>query len=733
MKNSWHIFINDLKNISTNWVAAIIIGGLILLPSLYAWFNIWASWDPYGSTDQLPIAVVNEDKGAVVRDKEIDVGGELVNTLKENKSMDWQFVNREKALDKLEFGDYFAVIIIPENFSEKLGTVISDQPEKADVEYYVNEKINAIAPKITDKGVSVIVDQISSNFISTVNGIIFDVFNDLGIEIEKNLPDIEKFENYLFTLEDNLPIIHDKLTQTETDANSAEDLINQAQGLIPRVEEGTAKGLGTIDNTTSFLEKAENRLNDISPQIEKDLASIQKMVLDTNSFVKDIDSSSIDFSEGNQISDTLTERIDESLQSIGTIKEVLHQVQQENPSEEETSENQDSEKVANQETINNAISELESMEQQLNGIQDQVSSMNTLMNHKKDEVNEVFTSIKERAQTINERVDAFVLEYKENIEPTVRKEVASAKSTLNEARTILASIQSTIPEVENMLNRTEGNLLDGEEVLHDILGEFPYINDKVKELANRVRKIQSETDINEIIDLLQNDPEAERGFFEEPVVLNQNKIFPIPNYGTGMTPFYTVLAIWVGGLLLISLLSTDVHGPQAEHYTGRQVYFGRLLTFITIGFIQTIIVTLGDLFIFKVDVASPLWFVIFGLLCSAVFVTIVYTAVSVLGDVGKALAIVLLVLQIAGSGGTYPVVLLPEFFQTISPFLPFTYAIDLMREAVGGIVWDRVVRDIIFVVLFGLIALLLGGGLKNIIGKVTHKLGLKARETGLFH
>jgi putative membrane protein len=733
MKNSWHIFINDLKNISTNWVAAIIIGGLILLPSLYAWFNIWASWDPYGSTDQLPIAVVNEDKGAVVRDKEIDVGGELVNTLKENKSMDWQFVNREKALDNLEFGDYFAVIIIPENFSEKLGTVISDEPEKADVEYYVNEKINAIAPKITDKGASVIVDQISSNFISTVNGIIFEIFNDLGIEIEKNLPDIEKFENYLFTLEDNLPIIHDKLTQTESDANSAEDLINQAQGLIPRVEEGTAKGLGTIDNTTSFLEKAENRLNDISPQIEKDLASIQKVVSETNSFVKDIDSSSIDFSEGNQISDTLTERIDESLQSIGTIKEVLHQVQKENPPEEESSENQDSEKVTNQETINNAISELENMEQQLNGIQDQVSSMNTLMNNKKDEVNEVFTSIKERAQTINERVDAFVLEYKENIEPTVRKEVASAKSTLNEARTILASIQSTIPEVENMLNRTEGNLLDGEEVLHDILGEFPYINDKVKELANRVRKIQSETDINEIIDLLQNDPEAERGFFEEPVVLNQNKIFPIPNYGTGMTPFYTVLAIWVGGLLLISLLSTDVHGPRAENYTGRQVYFGRLLTFITIGFIQTIIVTLGDLFIFKVDVASPLWFVIFGLLCSAVFVTIVYTAVSVLGDVGKALAIVLLVLQIAGSGGTYPVVLLPEFFQTISPFLPFTYAIDLMREAVGGIVWDRVGRDIIFIVLFGLIALLLGGGLKNIIGKVTHKLGLKARETGLFH
>ncbi len=255
--------------------------------------------------------------------------------------------------------------------------------------------------------------------------------------------------------------------------------------------------------------------------------------------------------------------------------------------------------------------------------------------------------------------------------------------------------------------------------------------DKVIELANRLRTIQEEADINKIIQLLQNDPEAERGFFAEPVVLKEYKLFSIPNYGTGMTPFYTVLSLWVGGLLLISLLSTDIHSIEA--FSGRSIYLGRMFTFITIGFFQTIIVTLGNIFLLPVEISEPFWFVLFGLLCSVVFIAIVYTLVSVFGNVGKALSIILLVLQIAGSGGTYPVVLLPKFFQVINPFLPFTYAISLMREAVGGIIWEKVIYDILFILLFGFMALILGGFLKEAINKQTNKLKKKSKESGLFH
>ena len=147
LKNVWRIFTHDLKNIRKNWVALIIVGGLIFLPSLYAWLNIYASWDPYGQTELIPVGIVNEDEGETVRGEEIDVGKELVDTLKDNKSLDWNFLKRDEAMEKLEKGDLFATVVIPKEFSKNLGSVIEENPEKATVEYYVNEKLNAIAPK----------------------------------------------------------------------------------------------------------------------------------------------------------------------------------------------------------------------------------------------------------------------------------------------------------------------------------------------------------------------------------------------------------------------------------------------------------------------------------------------------------------------------------------------------------------------------------------------------------
>src|SRR5699024_7693992 len=272
-----------------------------------------------------------------------------------------------------------------------------------------------------------------------------------------------------------------------------------------------------------------------------------------------------------------------------------------------------------------------------------------------------------------------------------------------------------IPKVKKILASTKENLHDGKDVLQDALKEYPYVNEKIGEVADKIRDAQDETDIETIIDLLKNDPESEKGFFAEPVKLTEHELYPIPNYGAGMTPFYTTLALWVGALLLISLVSVEVRHDRI--YTSRQEYFGRYLTFLTIGFFQSLIVTLGDIFILDVYIKEPIWFVIFGLFIVVVFMSIVYTLVSVFGDVGKAMAIVLLVLQIAGSGGTYPVVLLPEFFQKIHPFLPFTYGVELMREAVGGIVWEKAINSMLMLGLFAVLFLLIGIFLKKPINK----------------
>ncbi|WP_163581012.1 YhgE/Pip domain-containing protein [Gracilibacillus saliphilus] len=748
MKNSLHLYKTDMKNIITNWVAAILIGGLMILPSLYAWMNIEAAWDPYGQTDQIKVGVVNNDTGASVREEDIDVGKELVETLKSNDSMDWQFVDEEGAIDKLEYGDYFAVIVVPEDFSEKLATVISGQPEKAEVEYYVNEKINAIAPKITDKGATVIVEEISSSFISTVNGVIFDMFNQIGIELESSLPDIKKFEDYIYTIEEKLPEIKNSLDETLADAENAEGMIDDANSLIPRVKEATDQGLSTVNETLAFIDEAEGRLDEIAPRVNEDLETIQQAVQDTNEFLESVDLSSQELPDINQQINNWNDQIDSTITSIESIEEILRQVQDQEPNQdEETADNPDQNgednqgaegntneednQQNNQEQIEDALNQVTAMKATLQELQAQLNQADELIAEHNEALEEMMANLKETAQFTNDRLDAFITEYQETIEPRIKEEIQHAKSTLESARNILTEVQDTIPEAQEILNRTAANLTDGEEMLQNVLAEYPYIHSKINELADKIRSVEGETDLEEIIDLLQNDPDAERTFFEEPVMLNQNKLFPIDNYGTGMTPFYTVLAIWVGGLLLISLLATDPH--HVETYTGRQIYFGRLFTFITIGFFQTIIVTLGDMYFLGVEIREPIWFILFGLLSSIVFILIVYTLVSVFGDIGKALAIVFLVLQIAGAGGTYPVDLLPEFFQAINPYLPFTYAINLMREAVGGIVWSKVQHDVIVLSAFGLVALIVGALFKARLNKYTHQLMKKSRETGLFH
>ncbi|MCM3531847.1 YhgE/Pip domain-containing protein [Cytobacillus oceanisediminis] len=718
----WKIYKMDIRSIFTNWVAAVLIGGLTLLPSLYAWFNIEASWDPYSQTDQLPVGIVNEDAGAVVRDKDIHIGDDIVKELKKNDDMDWHFDNRKDAMDKVEYGDYFAVIVIPDNFSQKLGTVIENQPEKAKIEYYVNEKINAIAPKITEKGAGGIVDTVTSNFISTVNGTIFEKFNELGLEIEKDLPDIKRFEEYVFQMEEKLPEIHSLLSSSLSDAENAQKMIDKAQALVPDAKRATGNGLQTINETMKFINEAENRLNAMEPQIQENLEKVQNMAVKVNDFISSVQSSDLNLNLGKEIGNQINEQIAGSLQNIETIETALKQLQESNK-EQGTSQNQ--------EQINQALEQIALLKQELQTIQENGQKINAFLSDKQKEADDLITRLQENSAVTAGRIDAFVKEYNENIRPAIKQEVASAKETLSNARNILTEIQSAMPEIEKILANTEGNLGEGEKTLKHIIGEFPYISEKINQLADRIRDIKGETDINEIIELLQNDPEAEKGFFEEPVQLNKNSLFPIQNYGTGMTPFYTVLAIWVGALLLISLLATDVH--HHEEFTGKQIYFGKLLTFLSIGFAQTLVVTIGNILILGVDAAEPVWFILFGLISSLVFILIVYTLVSVFGDVGKAMAIVLLVLQIAGAGGTYPTALLPEFFQTIHPFLPFSYAIDLMREAVGGIVWERVYRDLLVLTLFGFIALLIGTFLKEPLSRKTKALMKKSKESGLFH
>lgn len=766
IRNIFQIYKSDIHNILTNWVVAVIIGGLIFLPSLYAWLNIYASMDPYAHTANMKIAIVNEDTGANVRGEDINVGNEVVDNLSTNQNFTWEITTHEQAIDNLKNGNYFAVIVVPSDFSQKLTSILSNVPTKAHIDYYVNEKINPIAPKITSKGASGLTQQVSSEFISTVNGTLFSIFNTIGVEMEKEIPDFKKFENYIFTIEHHLPDIETFLAKSAKGGKEAETLLNHTITQVPEVEKLTNDGLTTINSGLKLINEADTLFNQLSPIIKKDLKTVQDIAQRFTDIIGKLQNANVDSATIAQIKDTINNQLDASRKKVNTSIQTLEALQKLTQADASTRKQLEN-KVQNIQTAlqqsnsedvktllanNKIIEQLEAIRgdlkanpsltdyslssitalNQLNTLLTDVSTkVQQLNNIDVETIRKDLADVQSVAQNTSNNLHQFLSHYNDSLEPQIHTTLSSAKNTLTNASTMLMNVKGFLPQATDRLTNAKNMLATANKTIGTVQSDFPALSTKIKALADKLRKLESEADISEIVQLLKNDVNGERDFFEEPIKLQEHRMFPIANYGTAMTPFYTVLSIWVGCLLLISLLSVDIH--DNNQYSIRQIYFGRLLTFATFSFIQTLIITIGDIIFLDGSISAPYFFIPFGLFISLVFITVVYTLVSVFGNVGKALAIVMLVLQIAGSGGTYPVELLPKFFQMINPFLPFTYAIGMMREAVGGIIWSKVWADFAFLSSFWIIFILFGFFLKKLLSEKMELLMNKTRGLDIFH
>lgn len=558
--------------------------------------------------------------------------------------------------------------------------------------------------------------------------------------MERDIPDFRKFENYVFTIEQHLPDINSFLTQASTQGKEANQLLNQALTQVPQVEQLTTDGLTTIQRGLHLVNEADALFNELSPIIKKDVATVQNIAQHFTEIINKLNRINFDPASITQTKEALKNQLSTSKdninKSIQTLEALQKLIQADASTRKQLEDSlttiigslQESNAEANQPIIEQLTAIREALEhppnfidstsnalnslQQLQTLQDDLlNKVDQLKPIDKDVIKQDITAIQQIAQNATANLQKFLSYYNESLEPQIRSTLTSAKQTLTNASTMLTNVKQFIPQATDKLTQAKNTLGTANQAIQKIQTEFPTLSAKIKELANKLRTLEEEADLAEIVQLLKNDVNAERDFFEEPIKLKEHRVFPIANYGTAMTPFYTVLSIWVGCLLLISLLSVNLHGDTS--YSIREIYFGRLLTFATFSFIQTLIITIGDIFLVDGSIQAPAYFILFGLFISLVFVTVVYTLVSVFGNVGKALAIVMLVLQIAGSGGTYPVELLPRFFQIINPFLPFTYAIEMMREAVGGIIWSTVWMDLIFLLGFWFIFILFGFFLKN--------------------
>ncbi|MBO1581204.1 YhgE/Pip domain-containing protein [Bacillus sp. XF8] len=962
MKQIWRIYTTDLRNVAKHWAAIVIVLGLMILPSLYAWFNIKASWDPYGNTKDVPIAVSNEDVGSNLRGKDINIGNEIVDSLKENKNLGWKFVDEKQAIHGVEHGEYYASITIPKDFSEKIATVISDNPQKPELDYFVNEKVNAIAPKITAKGASGITEEISKNFVKTANGEIFQVFNDLGIDLETNLPSIEKVKDLVFKLEAQFPEMYTLVNTALDDATRAQDLVKVAQEDLPVVESVINDGQATLKSLDEFFARNDETLKNAPGTIKRDLTVLQKgmdgaaaitdflmgpginldvpnlsqlpklpefpampqlqipelntegykniastinqtvnsvlnsartgtayakSVMDglqngsidpeiakknittvsnnlqthidnlssiitmmstlqqnaTTDFGKDFFSKRVEhltairdsqqdlnnrfkrlndlISTGQEVKQDVRDGINQKLdatnalidkaekdynetfvadyqkavstaeqvgqlkdQAANTINETYDKTKAEyNKVRDGIEEVKSNAQKAVEDIQNKGINGLDSTKVALNSLNSQFQATSNMIgdmipvlenankvladvnsdknfndqiaklkkaqdglqkgmeltdkgidaiNKGQQPAKDVIESINEVSKNVSAELGDILARYDSEIVPNFNAAIARTKEMSKNTSKILNDADKKLPDVKKLLEDSSKGLVEGKKKVEDIKAEMPATEKKIKELADKIRKFESEEDIKDIIRLLKNDVEKQSDYFANPVNLKENKLFAMPNYGSAMSPFYTVLALWVGALLMVSLLTVEVH-EEGANYKSHEIYFGRFLTFLTIGLTQAFIVSMGDIFLLGTYVVDKFWFVLFSLFISAVFVCIVYSLVSVFGNVGKSMAIVLLVLQVAGSGGTFPIQMTPPFFQAIYPFLPFTYAISALRETVGGMLWDIVIRDLLVLSVFIVIMLIIALLLKTPINKSSEKFVENAKGSKIIH
>ncbi|MGL5313149.1 MAG: YhgE/Pip family protein, partial [Peptostreptococcaceae bacterium] len=637
---------------------------------------------------------------------------ELINNLKENDSLGWVFVDEKVAREGVESGKYYASIEIPENFSDDLTSLVENDVKKGELTYTVNEKINAIAPKITDKGASTIQLEINETVVETVSETIFEVFNKVGIELENQLPKLTKVESSLVEVQSKFKDIDKTIELADEATTKISDIIKEVQKDLPGIKATLENAKNLSNDVKAFVEDTKGSINEIGPIIKTDLGIISDIASSASDSISNI----IDtLNKGGEVAPELINSLQQKLSSlsgtIDTLTEFLKKLDKFSPGGKLKDVIEQLEGVNGK--LNSAVGALEAIKNQIiNGEKPSLDKLNSLL--------QVTNDISNIASSIYNNFDA-------KITQPINQIFEGTLGVADNIIEVLNNAEQKLPAVEDVLDTTLEFSGSANDSVKYIKEKVPKVKDIVDELVLAMHKINNSSDMDDLIDLLKNDILSQSEFLKEPVELVTEKLYNVENYGSAMTPFYTVLSLWVGILLLVSILTTEVHGD----YKAYEKYFGRALTFMSITIVQALIVSIGDIYLLGIQVINPGLFVGISVFTSIVFTFIVYSLVSVFGNVGKAIAIVMLVIQVAGSGGTFPIQVTPQFFQNVNPFLPFTHAINALRETIGGIYQPNLEYAMRALTFFLVVFMVLNVTIKAPVNKYTSKLKHKFNDSDL--
>ena len=675
----FRVFLSDVKRLRSNVVAIVIIMGLSIIPALYAWFNIMSNWDPYGTsaTSQMKVAVCSQDSGVEIGSLSLNVGDEVITGLKENTTIGWVFTaSKDEALEGVNSGDYYAALIVPESFTTDFISFLGGDPKNPTIAYYENSKKNAIATKITGKAKTAVQEQVNQKVISTLTEVLTESGKILAENDENGVDIVVSTADQLDELDSSLQTYVNILNTFSLVTASASDLAESAQSLLINTQGIFDSGQDSVSNMQSSVLSGAQTADTVSSLIGISLDSVEQ-----------------DLTLLSDQMDTLT--VGDSFDSI------RNQV--------------DTAKTMSKSTISVLKDIFGETDQYVSAVDKSFKQLNTDLTAFKKDANVTAQSLKHLKRTIKadikdckNSIRKIRNTYQYQVQPDVSRSVLRMEQALIQTGKMLNNIESSFGTIDRALESYQTTLDSGTD---DITATKDYIvslQSDIRKLSKSLRALSGDEQYNEMMDLLKNDPTLMASFMASPVSMETKAVYPIETYGSAMAPFYTVLAIWVGALILVALIHVKVAPVENLKVRPWQAYFGRYITFFLIGQAQTAITVLGDLFYVDIQCPHPFLFWLASAASSFVFTLLIYSLTVAMGNVGEAVAVIVMVIQVAGAGGTFPIEVLPEVYQMIYKFLPFTYCMNALRECVGGVYKNDYWMDLRALGIYILISLFIG-------------------------
>lgn len=705
------IFLTDLKHLCSSFFVLVIAGGVAIIPALYAWMNIYSNWDPYGNTGNIKMAIVSNDEGYRDDTGEFhNTGSQVLESMKDNTAINWQFPKTEKeAIDGVKDGKYYGALVIPKGFTNSMHNVFLENVDRPSITFYQNQKMNPVANKITDTVVEKVQTNINNQFIGVLTETVFQDANHISEDLKKD-GGFDEIMGHMTEVRDEMKqyqIMINKIVSSNAALTKAIDSADREVSQIGKNAENTAKAL---DHSADNISKTELTLDSYANNVNASLNTVQT-TLGNMTAVMDSAVLSGDVKQ-------MTDAAAKSALDAQTVYENLSAL-------EKTIIAADGGSSPDAEEQMKAIKEqAAAVEKNLVTIATQYASAKTAAAAKQAEA--------AAAQGLREattQVQNLQSEYNNTLMPAMKTALDSVDQTMTGAANVMRSMSLTVAGMGDVFGSLQLTIDSANTSLTNTSLVLDSMVERLDSTIDAVNEAKEDEKVKALINTLSGDPNLYASFFSSPVEIQSNVIYPVENYGSSVAPFYTTLAIWVGALILTAILKVN---PNKKLFPGAnqvQLFFGRYLTFLFMTIVQTTVTVLGDLYLLEIQCPNPFRFWVAGVITGLTFSILIYSLVVAFQDVGKALAVVMVVIQIAGSSGTYPIELLPEFFQRVYIFFPFPYAINAMRECIGGMYGHNYVFYLVELAIFIPVSLVIGLLLRKPLHGLTHYMEKRMRDT----